>query len=193
MNNKLVIFDFFGVICSEIAPFWFANHFEKKEAIKLKEKFFVPADLGEISLEDVFKKISLEYKFPINDIKNEWYSYIKIDFELVDYIKKIRNFADVVLISNAPSGFVENLIDTYKLNDLFDYIFISSQLHISKPDIRIYNHCLKTLNKSYTEMYMIDDNPKNLLPLPSLGIQPIVYKTIDDVKKVFLALSNKVL
>ena len=35
-SDKVIIFDFFGVICSEIAPPWFNKHFwgRKKEGLK---------------------------------------------------------------------------------------------------------------------------------------------------------------
>ena len=58
MKNKLVIFDCFGVIFDEIAPPFFRRHFDEETAAVLKEKFFVPADLGEITRDELFDNMS---------------------------------------------------------------------------------------------------------------------------------------
>ena len=39
MSIKAVIFDFFGVISTEVSPFWFAERFTDEEAKILKEKY----------------------------------------------------------------------------------------------------------------------------------------------------------
>jgi hypothetical protein len=49
MKNKLVIFDCFGVIFDEIAPVFFRRHFDEETAKVLKDKYFIPADMGEIT------------------------------------------------------------------------------------------------------------------------------------------------
>ena len=44
--NRLIIFDFFGVLGGELSPKWFKNHFEENLAVELKNKYFIPADNG---------------------------------------------------------------------------------------------------------------------------------------------------
>ncbi len=185
MKNRLIIFDFFGVVSSEIAPFLFANHFDAQTAARLKEEFFIPADLGEVTLDNVFDSLSTLFEMPRADVVEEWNNYIHINGELVDYIKRLHKIADVVLVSNAPFGLVEGIMAKYGLEGLFDKRFISCNLHLAKPNPAIYKYCLENMGKSYDEMYMIDDNPANLAPLPQLGITPILYKGIDDVRKTF--------
>lgn len=185
MKNRLIMFDFFGVISTEIAPFLFANHFDEQTAVKLKEDFFVPADLGEVTLDDVFDRLAVLLDMPRAEVVEEWNSYIHINFPLVEYIKRLHAVADVALVSNAPYGLVEGIMTKYGIDGIFDKRFISCNLHLAKPDPAIYVHCINSMGKHYDEMYMIDDNPANLAPLPRLGVTPVRYVNFDSVRNVF--------
>ena len=181
MKNELLIFDFFGVICSEIAPHWFGARFDEEQAKRLKEHYFKPADLGEISLEELFSKMSEELDVPLGELKKEWNALIEIDFELVAFIERLKKYYTLALLSNAPLGMVESLLVKYDLNRLFDKVFVSSKLKMAKPDPQIYTHCVNAFSAEFAAVYMIDDNPANLAPLDKLGIVPVLYKSINDI------------
>ncbi|MCM1043694.1 MAG: HAD-IA family hydrolase [Corallococcus sp.] len=183
--NQLVIFDCFGVICSEIAPKLFSHYYDKDQAIIEKNKYFIPADLGEITLEDVFDGLSEDLKLPRQTIADEWNSYIGVNAQLVEFIRKLRKTCDVALLSNATKGLVEGIFDKYGLNDLFDVQVISYKLHLAKPDPQIYKVCLSKFNKKYDRIIMTDDNPANLEPLPALGITPVLFTGNEDFFKYF--------
>ena len=109
MKNKLVIFDCFGVIFDEIAPVFFRRHFDEETAKTLKDKYFIPADLGEITREELFDRMSAELGMKKEDILSEWNELIRLRPYMVKEIEKIREKADVALLSNAPLGFVEKI------------------------------------------------------------------------------------
>lgn len=169
MKNKLIIFDCFGVIFDEIAPVFFSRYLPGEKAAEIKEKIFVPADLGEIQYEEIFEKISEELNLPVEEIMKEWNSLVRLDEEMLPIIKKLGETADIALLSNAPLGFLENLIEKHKLAPLFDKIFISCNLKMAKPDPEIYRFCVSRFGKEYDEIYMIDDNIKILNPCPHLA------------------------
>ena len=109
MKNKLVIFDCFGVIFDEIAPVFFRRHFDEETAGTLKDKYFIPADLGEITRDELFDRMSAELGMKKEDILSEWNEHIRLRPYMVKEIEKIREKADVALLSNAPLGFVEKI------------------------------------------------------------------------------------
>lgn len=185
MKNKLVIFDFFGVICSEIAPYVFANHFDAQTAIKKKNAHFLQADLGTITMDKLYDEIAADIGISREALIEEWNSYIIIDQKVVEFIKSLRSSYDVALISNAPLGFVEELLQRFDLAPLFDKIIVSSAVKISKPNPEIYKLCVSSLGKNYDKIYMVDDNPENLKPLDKLGITPVLFATADDLNKIF--------
>ena len=122
MENKksVILFDFFGVISSEIAPFWFARHFDSESAIRLKADIFVPADLGLISEEDTYIKMQELSGIPKEKIREDFYSLVNINTELLSYIKQLREKYKVYIISNASASFLRNILKSYSLYEYFD-------------------------------------------------------------------------
>ncbi len=186
MKNKLVIFDCFGVIFDEIAPPFFRRHFDEETAKVLKDKFFIPADLGEITREELFERMSTELGMKKEDILAEWEELIRLRPYMVTEIEKIREKADVALLSNAPLGFVEGLFEKHNLTYLFDKMFISCNLKMAKPDKEIYLHCVSSFGKDYEEIYMIDDSLPNIENLHEIGIKGIHFKDVGSLSQIVL-------
>lgn len=183
MKNKLIIFDCFGVIFGEIAPIFFNRYFSPEEAAILKDKFFVPADLGLVTYEELFDNMAKELNMPKEEILKEWEALICLNEPIVPVIKELGKTADIALLSNAPLGFVERLFEEYDLADLFDRTFISCNIKMAKPDPGIYRYCISQMDKDYDEIYMIDDNPANLEPLRAIGIKPVHFTDIESMLK----------
>lgn len=181
MKNRLIIFDCFGVIFEEIAPPFFRNHFEEETAAILKEKYFVPADLGEITRDELFDRMSSELNMKKENILREWDELTRFRPYMVPIIEKLRETADIALLSNAPLGFVEEIFEKNNITRLFDKMFVSANLKMAKPDPAIYLHCVKSFGKKYDEIFMIDDNAKNLEKLHEIGITPVLFTDAESM------------
>ena len=181
MKKRLIIFDCFGVIFEEIAPPFFRNHFEEETAAILKDKYFVPADLGEITRDELFDRMSAELGMKKEDILREWDELTRFRPYMAPIIEKLGKTADIALLSNAPLGFVEEIFEKNNLTRLFDKMFISANLKMAKPDKKFYLHCVNSFGKEYDEIFMIDDSPKNLERLPEIGITPILFTDADSM------------
>ena len=55
MKNRLIIFDCFGVIFEEVAPVFLRRHLPPEKADKIKDKLFIPADLGLITHDELLQ------------------------------------------------------------------------------------------------------------------------------------------
>lgn len=183
MKNKLIIFDCFGVIFDEIAPVFFRRRFGSDIGSRLKEKYFGPADLGTITRDELFTLMAKELNMDKQAILDEWETLIKLREDMPPTIKALKEKYDIALLSNAPDGFVQRLMKEYSLENLFDKMFISSDLKMAKPDPEIYKLCVCAFNKEYNEIYMIDDNIKNLEVLPDLGIKGVLFTSIENMLK----------
>lgn len=184
MKKRLIIFDCFGVIFGEVAPVFFKRHFPPEVAPALKDKYFIPADLGLVTYDELFDNMAKELNMNKEDILTEWNSIIHLNEEIIPVIKELKKDSDVILLSNAVESFVEGLFDKYSLNELFDRIFISCYLKMAKPDPAIYQYAVSQMNKKYDEIYMIDDNIKNVENLHEIGIKGIQYKDITSLDKL---------
>ena len=119
MKNELIIFDCFGVIFGEIAPIFFERYFSPEKAAELKDKFFVPGDLGEITLDEIFEGMSSEIGMEKERIIKEWNELIVLNEKIIPVIENLRTDYTVILLSNAPIGFVEKLMKDYNLERLW--------------------------------------------------------------------------
>lgn len=182
MAYKVLIFDFFGVVCSEVAPFWLAKHLSQSEAVKIKESIVHAADLGKISQEEMFFALSEITQVPSNQIETEWLSYARINAEMVDFIATLKSKYRIGLLTNSPSLFVRGLLNRHKLGNLFDSIIVSSEIHCAKPDPAIYEKMLASMNAPAADTLMIDDNPINITAAIAVGMKGIVFHSCDQLK-----------
>ena len=183
MENKLLIFDCFGVLCTEISPKWFRMHYAEEEAKVLKPKFFDGADMGYIDLEELLDNIASYTKFSKEQIKSEWKSIFKLNTELIDYIKSLKGKYHLCLLSNVVKGFVSFLFeDENYLKNIFDVTFNSWEHHKRKPNEDFYKLCIDYY-KDYNleKIYFFDDNKKNLLNLEKFGITAHQYVSNEEL------------
>lgn len=181
MAEKLIIFDCFGVIFEEVAPTFLKRFLAEDKALIIKEELFVPADLGKISYDELLTNMAKVLGADKEEMIKEWNSMFILRESILPIIKALGEKQDVILLSNAPLGVVEEAFEKHGLTPLFKKMFISCNLGLAKPDKEIYLHCVREMKKSYDEIYMIDDNWSNLEHLSEIGITPIHYKGDDSV------------
>ena len=179
-KKSVLLFDFFGVISTEIAPIWFDKHYSEEDAKRLKAEIFVPADLGLITEDDTYVKIEELTGIPREQVKEEFYSLVNINTELLSHINKLKKAYKVYVISNASSTFLRNLLSTYSLYEYFDGIFISAEMKIAKPDVKYFDFVLDSIGISPEDAIMTDDNPNNVAAASKAGIDGIVFENTDD-------------
>ena len=181
MKKILVMFDCFGVLCDKLCSVFLDKHTTPELAAKITENLIAAAEIGEMSRDEFFDALCAELGMERSDVEAEFDSLTIQHKELVPVIEKIREFADVALLSNAYEGHAESVLQKFDLTKLFDKIFLSWQCKLAKPNPEFYLHGVKSFGKDYDEIYMVDDTQKNLDPLPAIGIIPIKYVTHESV------------
>ena len=182
MENTLIMFDCFGVILTETAEKFFKKRFSLEEALMIKNKYFVNADEGKVSLEKIASEIEKEYGYKKEDVISEFQENAKPILGTIELIKRLKKNYHIILVSNVTLGFLEPLFAKYDLDCLFEHEVKSCYLGIAKPDIGIYKHALSLYDNKFDKMYMIDDNQKNLDCLPELGVKGILFKDPDSLE-----------
>ena len=146
--------------------------------------------MGEVTYDELLSNMAEALKLDKEAMIKEWEELFRVKDEMPPFIRKLRDSADICLLSNAPLGVIETQFEKHQLSPLFDKIFVSCNLKMAKPDPKIYLHAVSSFGKVYEEIYMIDDNLTNLTFLPEIGITPVHFRSIDDIK--FLAEDNKI-
>jgi putative hydrolase of the HAD superfamily len=80
----------------------------------------------------------------------------------------------LALVTNGESLLQRRKIERFRLEPFFDHILVEGEFGAGKPDIRVFNHVLKTLNFRAADAWMVgDDLKRDIAPCISLGIYTI--------------------
>ena len=175
-ETRAIIFDFFGVICSEIAPFWLARYFPADEAVRVKRELVSLADVGRIGEAELFERLGTLAGVPARQVLEDWLELAVIDRETAALLAPLRERVPVALLSNAPGEFLHRLLRREALYGSFDAMLISSEAGLVKPDPAIYLRLCGQLRVSPGSCVMIDDNPANIRGAGEAGIPGILYR-----------------
>lgn len=181
MAKSTLIFDFFGVISTEVSPRWFSKRYTEDEAKRLKEDYMSMADLGRVTEDELFDYLSNLSGEPADDIYREFMSYVNVNSEIVDLIIRLKKKYKIVLLSNALASWLHKILENNDLYRLFDHMVISGEEGIRKPSEQIYRLALSRAGIDARDAVFIDDNEKNTLAAESVGIHGIVYKDNENL------------
>jgi HAD superfamily hydrolase (TIGR01509 family) len=182
-----VIVDFYGVICSEIAPFWLAEHFGAEEARRVKQTIVHHADLGLISEQEMYNKLGRLAGIAPDQVSAEWNGYVAIDEAVVGILAQLRGQHLLCLLTNSPSPLVRRLLDTNNLTALFDLVVVSSEVGCAKPDPTIYRRTVDRLSVGADRALMIDDNAANIQGAVGVGMKGLLFTSSSQMREALAA------
>jgi putative hydrolase of the HAD superfamily len=172
-----IVFDFFGVVSSESAPFVLPKYMPQDRATEVKRTIVLEADLGRITQDEMFEKLSAITDASANILAADFWSYVQIDADVVAIIESLRPKYRVGLLTNAITPFIRQIIERHDLERLFDAILVSAEEHIAKPDPAFYLRLLERMGASPAQSVMIDDNPENIAGAIAAGMQAVLFTT----------------
>lgn len=186
----VIIWDFFGVICSEIAPHWLAERLPPDRVNFVKEELVGPADRGEVTEATMFANLGRIANEPLQKVEQDWYGLAEFDPGVRDVVVRCWSKGHPMgLLTNAPAHFARRLIERSGLAPLFESIVISSECGTTKPDLAIYNLVLGELGVDARSAVMIDDNPLNVAGAEAAGMRGILFESAEQIKKELSGLS----
>ena len=104
--------------------------------------------------------------------------------ERVKLIKKLKNNHSIYLLSNTNAihidAFKKQLGHKNWLSfcELFDKMYLSHELGLRKPDIKIFDYILKEQKLKAEEVFFIDDSPQHIAGAKKIGIH--CHHLLDD-------------
>jgi glucose-1-phosphatase len=138
------------------------------------------AQLGEISVAEHWENIRQMFGLDqagIDEFQRQFWDGDRLDAELVDTIRSLRGRYKTGLLSNAFSDLRQVVTSLLKISDAFDDMIISSELHLMKPDPRIYQVALQRLGVAAQEAIFVDDLPWNVEGARSQGLHAVHFRT----------------
>ncbi len=179
---QAIVFDFFGVICSEITPFVLPRYMSQEEAIAYKADVVEEADLGHIDLPEVLALLSQRTGVSAARLLSEFWACVKINPEMVALIESLKGRYKTALLSNAMNPFLRQVMAQQDLERLFDVMVISAEVGLTKPHPPIYQRLLAELDLPAAECFFLDDNPANVAAAQAVGLEAVLFTSVEQLK-----------
>lgn len=139
---------------------------------------------GLVSHDESFRKF---FGVPIagqqmEEIKNIWMTTWSPTEEMVELVKRLGEKYVLAVLSNSDSLNSEKYAKKGWYS-YFDYLILSHETGLLKPDIEIYQMTLDRLKLPAGECLFIDDQEKVLVPARKLGMDTIHFKSVAQLKE----------
>ena len=184
---KNIIFDLGGVVVDFKPRDFLMDHFLNKSAedevfdLTFGSKEWEELDRGVIS-RGTANRLMLENAaergrtFEVQAVIDEWQSILHTNKRTVKTMCKLKLAGyRLYYLSNIP----QDVIDEIRQRDffpLFDGGIASCEVHLSKPDPKIFGLMMQKYGLAYDETIFVDDTKVNAQAAYNLGITGILYK-----------------
>ncbi len=168
---KAVLFDFDGVLTiDKTGSTTITNYLSNTCGIPLEKvkasyfKYNKQLLLGETSHQEIWQDFckflgqSIDY-----DILLDSFRATRLDEKMIALIQKLKKRYLIGMITDNKCDRINTILEYRGLNEHFDVIAISANLHSSKDSHSIYEYALGVLNVSASEWMFIDNTEKNLV------------------------------
>jgi putative hydrolase of the HAD superfamily len=106
---------------------------------------------------------------------------LKSHAPVLELIKELgSNGVKLAVLSNTIEPHAKALREA-GLYDGFDYLFLSHEVGIRKPDVAIYERALAELGTKPEATIFVDDDPENVEAAEALGIKGVVFSDTERV------------
>ena len=127
--------------------------------------------------------ISISYD-EFKRLYEEELSSLKYYKEVVDYAHSLKNRCKIAVLSNLMPFDKKRIDNQYDLDE-FDYVYLSFEIGLKKPDKQIYEYVLNDLKIDANDILFIDDDTDNISMAKECGwntCQAFGYE-LDKIKK----------
>ena len=192
---KGIFFDFDGVITLEkqgtppmIAYIAEATGLPAEAVEKAYRRHNRALLMGEVTHPDMWQQFCEELETDIDyEILTGAFLNITLDQAVVDYIRELKEKYLIGMITDNKVDRIETILKEKGLEELFDVVVISAQVHSGKTEEKIFEEALKRSNLKPQECVFIDNTAQNLEVPAGMGFRTVYF---DDEKRDLAELCN---
>jgi len=195
---KAIIFDFGGVLTVKQHLHEFSEIYAPKFGADIKEfdrvlhENWLQARINGINSKVFWKNLSSFLKTDEKELRKDFIEFFGFRPEVLEFIQEIKKKKyKLGMLSNQIEDWLEEHIQNHNLNKIFDVIVTSYGSRLAKPDVAIYLKALKELSCKAEECIFVDDLIKNVEAANKLGINGILFESLEQLKKELKVLGVK--
>lgn len=142
-------------------------------------------DLGDLSEADLVKELAAAGHVSQEQVWELAQAAPVVNDELLAYIQnELKPKYQIGILTNVPRSILDRILGDRM--DIFELRVVSSEIHLIKPDEKIFHYALKQTKSSPEEVLFFDDSQKNIEVAQRLGIQAVLYAGMTSVKAAVL-------
>ena len=178
---KAIIFDFFDVVHADPFKAWLKKHnfSDPTPYLELMKEL----DRGKLPSKDLYQQFHEISGLPLKEIIEDNMHKPLLDPDMPDFIRRLGRHYKIGLISNAATEEIRPLLEEHGYEELFDYVMISGEIGLIKPEAAAFKHILSQLGSVTDETVFIDDSQTNVDAACALGIKAILFKSLPHLKR----------
>lgn len=172
---RAVIFDCFGVLTTDT---WkqFVSSLPPEVNIPRLRELNHQLDAGFITMQEFVSEVQeITGREPVQ-VESLLNNEVVKNAELLEYVEYLRTKGlKIGMISNVSSNWVRDSFLTSKEQTLFDDMVFSFEVHMTKPDTRIFELACNRLGIDPAQTVMIDDIKSYCEAAESIGMKSVQY------------------
>jgi len=197
---KSVIFDWGGVLINDPAPGLMrycakALKVSKEDYIKTHSKSAEDFHKGLICEDEFWGKICIELNVSKPKVRSLWTDAFKAAYvpraDMFSIAASLQeNGYRTAVLSNTEAPAMQYFHQ--QRYDMFDVLVFSCAEGVKKPDRKIYELTLEKLGSLPGQSVFIDDNPEYINGAEEIGINTVLFQSLDQVKNELIRLGVKI-
>ena len=146
--------------------------------------------LGRLSPQEFHRslcaKIKVELQF--DQFIDIWNGLLSADEDMAAFVAELGAHHSLALASNTDATHFAFSSENFGVIQAFQQNFLSYEMGLLKPDPAYFHHVLYGLWASPSHCIFIDDRPDNVRSARNLGINGLVFESIDKLKSDLAAI-----
>ncbi|MDB5164234.1 MAG: HAD-superfamily hydrolase, subfamily variant 3 [Candidatus Saccharibacteria bacterium] len=189
---KAVIFDCFGVLVTEgWEPFLHKYLHGQTQKLNQAHKLGEQLNLGQITYNQFIDQTA-DLAGVTSEVARSFIDKNLANTPLFDHaFQELKGTYKIGMLSNAGDNWLEMMFTPQQLQ-LFDDIVLSYKVGIIKPNPEIYQLSAKRLGVEVGECVLVDDSARHVAGALATGMQAILYKDFDQMRRELEALLTSV-
>ena len=181
MAIKAVIFDCFGVLVIAGHALLDRNY---PQFVSDIEKLKLLSDSDEISRLEFNQTIAKLIGLTPEQVDERYWGNTKCVQPMIDFVKELKNSSKckIGLLSNVNRDWMDKILPVFNEENLFDAMVLSGDVHLVKPDPKIFKLMAIKLGVEPEECIMIDDLEINIFGAERTGMKGIVHISLEQTR-----------
>lgn len=145
--------------------------------IKESKGYFIPYTFEH---SDVFLSL-LGYSNPTETMRDYLTNYLTFDQDFLRFAECNYMKYDFVLLSNNVKEWSKYLFELYGLQKYFKECIVSGEIHMRKPENRIFAYVVEHIQCNPQECILVDNSVQNLNAAQNAGINTVLFNRDNEV------------